>query len=134
MTPAHVLLVEDSTLVADALRVVFEANGFRVTIAGGVGPAVKQVMKERPDVMLLDLTLPDGDGLSVLERLGESGEAGPPVTLALTGYDDDATRERCLAAGCHSVLLKPVAIQHLLETVRSAMQSATEQSRGTDRH
>ena len=58
--------------------------------------------------VLLDLTLPDGDGLTVLERLTSRG-AAPRVTVALTGHDDEVTRNRCLRAGCRAVLVKPMS-------------------------
>jgi CheY-like chemotaxis protein len=64
-------------------------------------------------LMLLDVTLPDGDGLSVLELLRGS-PALPAVTVALTGHDDSLTVQRCRAAGCREVLLKPVPVRDLL--------------------
>ena len=70
------------------------------------------------DVMLLDLSLPDGDGLLVLKRLHLAGHA-PLNTVALTGHDDEEVRQRCIAAGCTEVLLKPVPIAQLLALVRS---------------
>ncbi len=70
------------------------------------------------DVMLLDLSLPDGDGLSVLQRLQATGHA-PLNTVALTGHDDEELSQRCIAAGCTQVLLKPAPIAQLLALVRS---------------
>ena len=112
-----VLLVEDSELVTDALTVLLEATGHRVRVAGSVRGAVAAARAERPDVMLLDLTLPDGDGLDVLAAL--DGGSAPRTTAALTGHDDEATRERCLAAGCHDVLSKPVPTGVLLARMRA---------------
>jgi CheY-like chemotaxis protein len=63
--------------------------------------------------MLLDLTLPDGDGLRVLRTLAAEGLA-PRVSVALTGHDDPDTVQRCLDAGCAAVLGKPVPIRELL--------------------
>jgi CheY-like chemotaxis protein len=67
--------------------------------------------------MLLDLTLPDGDGLLVLERLHTDG-AAPRVTVAVTGRDEPEVRARCLAAGCHDVLVKPIAPLELPGQIR----------------
>jgi DNA-binding response OmpR family regulator len=97
-----VLLVEDSDLVTSALRILFEETGRRVAIAASVAAAVAACRAEAPALMLLDLTLPDGDGLRVLDA------------VAMTGHDDDATRARCLAAGCADVLHKPVPTRELL--------------------
>jgi DNA-binding response OmpR family regulator len=112
-----VLLVEDSELVTDALTVLLEATGHRVRVAASVRGAVAAARAERPDVMLLDLTLPDGDGLDVLAALGDG--SAPRTIAALTGHDDDATRARCLAAGCHDVLSKPVPTGVLLARMRA---------------
>jgi DNA-binding response OmpR family regulator len=106
--PAHVLIVEDSALVVSAIRILLEDAGFRVSAALTAAEAMARARDDRPDAMLLDLSLPDGDGLSVLAALRESG-AAPRVTVAFTGRDEPATRARCLEAGCRDVLVKPIA-------------------------
>lgn len=111
--PPLVLLVEDSDLVTSALRILFEETGRRVAIAGSVAAAVAACTAEAPALMLLDLTLPDGDGLRVLDAVRGSA-AAPRVSVAMTGHDDDATRARCVAAGCADVLHKPVPARELL--------------------
>ena len=116
----HILLVEDSVLVTDALRILFEETGHRVTVAGSAADAIAAATHARPDVMLLDLGLPDADGLTVLDALAPRGLA-PRRTIALTGDDDPETLRRCRAAGCHSVLLKPVSPGVLLTRVREAI-------------
>ncbi len=106
----HILLVEDSALVSDAMRVLLEAAGHRVTHAASAADAITAATADAPDLMLLDLGLPDADGLTVLTTLTERNLA-PRRTVALTGDNDDATLARCRAAGCHEVLLKPVPIR-----------------------
>ena len=108
-----VLIVDDSSHVTGPLQILFEETGRRVVIACSVATAVRACEAERPDLMLLDLSLPDGDGLSVLELLA-GAPALPPVTVALTGHDDPLTAQRCRAAGCRDVLLKPVPVRDLL--------------------
>ena len=108
-----VLLVEDSALVTSALRILFEETGRRVRVAADVAQAVRACAEERPALMLLDLTLPDGDGLSVLDAV-RGTDGAPRIAVAMTGHDDDATRRRCLDAGCAEVLLKPVPARELL--------------------
>ena len=108
-----VLIVDDSPHVTGPLRILFEETGRRVSLAASVAEAVESCANERPDLMLLDVTLPDGDGLEVLAQLAGSPSA-PTVTVALTGHDDEQTVLRCRAAGCHDVLLKPVPVRELL--------------------
>ena len=116
----RVLLVEDSPMISGALRMLLEAGGFDVTIAATAAEAAAWKGPERPDVMLLDVGLPDGDGLSVIRTLAARG-VKPGVTYAMTGHGDAATRERCIAAGCEDVLIKPVPIQQLLRIVTEAV-------------
>jgi DNA-binding response OmpR family regulator len=112
----HILIVDDSDLVTAALRVLFEESGLRVSVARCAADAIAVASDGAPDVMLLDLMLPDGHGLSVLDALREAGHT-VPATLALTGRDDPETTARCLAAGCREVLLKPVPPRELMRRV-----------------
>lgn len=114
----RLLIAEDSALAASALRLLFEESGFDVDVAPSVAEVVERCTTWNPDIMLLDLTLSDGDGLSAMARLQKSGSA-PRVTIAMTGQDDDDVRQRCIEAGCSEVLLKPVPIARLLALVRS---------------
>jgi DNA-binding response OmpR family regulator len=113
----RVLLVEDSTLVVDALRLLLQETGHEVSAAFTVRQAVELARAERPEVILLDLTLGREDGLDVLAELSRSGSM-PPVAVALTGHDDPETRERCLAAGCRDVLTKPIRPLELPSLIR----------------
>src|ERR1051326_5304219 len=110
---AHVLIVEDNDLVSGALRVLFEQTGRRVSIASTVADAISVASADRPDLMLIDLTLPDGSGLAILEALRREHRE-PRVAVALTGHDEPAIAERCAALGCADVLLKPVPTRELL--------------------
>ena len=109
--------MEDNALITSALRLLFEETGHRVTIAATVAEAIASGLAEPVDLMLLDLTLPDGDGLSALVALREA-ERAPRVAVALTGHDNPQVRRRCLDAGCREVLLKPVPTRELLAKVR----------------
>ena len=113
MTLPHVLLVEDRPEASEPVQLLLEETGHRVTVAASIDAAVDAARRDAPDVMLLDLTLPDGDGLRVLTTLQAEG-AAPRVTVALTGRDDPDTAQRCLDAGCAAVLGKPVPIRELL--------------------
>jgi CheY-like chemotaxis protein len=114
--PIRVLVVEDSVLISGALKILLESSGYEVTVAGSAAEAVAAGVRSPPDVLLLDLILPDADGLSVMEELF-TRDIRPAVKLAMTGYDDDGTRERCIAAGCDDVLVKPVPIRELLRVI-----------------
>lgn len=114
--PARILIVEDSPLVTDAFRILFTAAGYEVDAAATVDEAIERGTSAPVDLMLLDLNLPDGNGLEILEALRERG-ALPRSTLAMTGHKDTAIRRSCLEAGCADVLLKPVPIGELLRQI-----------------
>lgn len=116
MSAAHILVVEDSALVRDAMRTLFEATDRRVSLAGSVAECVAACAADRPDILLLDISLPDGDGLSALPVLRAQGTL-PRVVAALTGHDDPATERRCREAGCRALLLKPVPTRALLRMI-----------------
>lgn len=120
---SHVLVVEDSALVTGAMRVLFEATGHRFSEAATVAAALRVCEEECPDIMFLDLTLPDGEGFEVLERLRASGGT-IPITVVLTGRDDPNLTSRCLALGCREVLLKPVAPRILLRKLEELRERA----------
>jgi DNA-binding response OmpR family regulator len=110
------LIVEDSTLITDAFTVLFREAGYDVEIAASVAEGIEHGSAGTIDIMLLDLSLPDGSGLDVLEALRARGRA-PRATLAMTGRDDSRTRRACLEAGCTDVLVKPLPIGELLRQI-----------------
>ncbi|HEX6057853.1 MAG TPA: response regulator [Gemmatimonadaceae bacterium] len=111
------LLVDDSALVTGALRVLLEETGHRVTTADSVASATAAALAEVPDVLLLDLTLPDGNGLEVLDRL-RAEDRLPRTVVALTGHDDEALAAHCRSAGCREVVVKPVSVRVLIAKMR----------------
>jgi DNA-binding response OmpR family regulator len=123
----HVLVVEDNALVTSATRILLEDAGFRVSAAGRVAEAYAICQSDPPDAILLDLRLPDGDGLTLLKRLQADGR-GPRLVLALTGRDEPEIRQRCLRAGCADVLLKPVDMRALAERIRTWLDARAAQS------
>jgi two-component system OmpR family response regulator len=118
-----VLIVEDNALVTSATRILLEDAGFRVSAAARVADALMVCRSDRPDAVLLDLRLPDGDGLQLLTRLRDDG-AALPVVVALTGRDEPEIRARCLRAGCIEVLVKPVDLRALAPRLRGWIAGA----------
>ena len=115
-TPPHVLIVEDNEHVTSALRILLESAQWRVSVAKSIAEALEAARVDPPAVALLDLTLPDGDGLLLVEPLRA---AGTRKIVVLTGHDDRDTTRRCIEAGCDDVLIKPVSIRDLLEKSRA---------------
>ena len=118
----HVLVAEDNALVADAMRLLFEETGHRVTTTGSIVDTVAAAADDQVDLLLLDLGLSDGDGLAVLSELANR-DALPRVTVALTGRDEEEVSNRCLAAGCRAVMLKPVPVGELLRKSKEWLET-----------
>ena len=114
--PDRILIVEDSALVSEAFGILFTEAGYDVDLAATVAEAVERGTSAPVDLMLLDLTLPDGDGLEVLDALRKKRSL-PRATVAMTGRNDSESRRKCMEAGCAEVLLKPVPIKDLLRHV-----------------
>ncbi|MDP9206529.1 MAG: response regulator [Gemmatimonadota bacterium] len=112
----RILIVEDSPLVTEAFSILLTEAGYEVGAAATVAEAIAAGTSGPIDLMLLDLTLPDGDGLEILAALRKQGGV-PRTTLAMTGDNDSKTRHKCLDAGCAEVLLKPVPIGELLRRI-----------------
>jgi CheY-like chemotaxis protein len=119
----HVLVAEDSQLVCDAMRVLFEETGHRVTTAGHVQEIVHTLEHDPVDLLLLDLGLADGDGFEVLSAAHDRN-AMARVTVALTGRDEPEIIERCKSAGCLAVLLKPVPARELIRLANGWLADA----------
>ena len=116
-------MVEDNVLVLDAIRVLLDSAGYRVLTASTVAETLDQCASTPVDVMLLDLSLPDGSGLDAIASLRAAGTL-PRVTVALTGHDDADLARRCREAGCRDVLLKPVPARELIARVAEWYASA----------
>lgn len=94
------------------MAILVESAGFRFTSASSIADAIRKGTVDPAQLVLLDLTLPDGDGLSAIGLLRA---AGCGQFVALTGHDDAETRKRCLDAGCMDVLVKPVPARSLMQ-------------------
>jgi DNA-binding response OmpR family regulator len=103
------------------MRILFESAGHRVSIAASIAEALSVGTRDPAALVLLDLTLPDGSGLVLVDPLRA---AGCETIVALTGHDDAETRERCLGAGCADVFVKPVPARELVARSAKWLQSS----------
>lgn len=114
-----ILLVEDDPLLRGAFRLLLEDAGYHVQEAGTAGDALRTISDDPPDLILLDLGLPDRSGLDLARQLrAQPGTAETPI-IALTGHTAESDRIACLGAGCSSFLAKPVGPRHLLSHLDS---------------
>jgi CheY-like chemotaxis protein len=111
---ATILLVEDDSLLRHAFRLLLEDAGYRIHEAGTAQEAIEKARESAPDLILLDLGLPDAPGLVVARtvRLQESTQDTP--IIALTGRVGADEKRECIEAGCTSYLTKPIEPKELL--------------------
>jgi two-component system, OmpR family, KDP operon response regulator KdpE len=111
-----VLIFEDDQGMQNVLRMLFEANGFRVIIAGTGARGEQDARLYRPDVVLVDLGLPDRDGLDVIAAI----RAWSPVPIVvLTGQTAEAQRIAAFELGADDYVIKPFSAPELLARVRA---------------
>src|SRR5213594_86035 len=118
-----ILVIEDDPVARADLQARLKAHGYSVALAADAASAVTVVNRERPDVILLDLGLPAGDGFLVLERLRKIEPLAAIPVLVITGRSDPETRKRVEAMGVAPVLAKPVDTETLLAAIRSAVDT-----------
>lgn len=118
MAGAQILVVEDNEKNMKLVRDVLQAVGHRTLEATTGGRAVELATKHAPDLALVDIQLPDMNGVEALGRLRADKRTASMPVLALTAQAMEGDRERFLAAGFDGYLSKPVNIAVLVSTVR----------------
>lgn len=117
----HVLVIDDEVQIRRFLRISLEASGYRVLEALTGGEGITRAAQHRPDIIILDLGLPDMDGLEVLRRLREWTKT--PVII-LSVRDDDQGKVAALDAGADDYLTKPFSTDELQARIRVALRHA----------
>ena len=116
-----ILVVEDDHDMFKALSIRLEANGFEALTAVSVATSLAMVLTQRPDLIILDLGLPDGDGYSMMEKLKSIPEATSIPVIVLTARDPEGNQERSYGGGAYDFFQKPVSEEWLMESIRRAL-------------
>lgn len=115
----RVLVVDDEAAILKFLKPALEATGYDVSGAGNVAEATKRIASEAPDIVLLDLGLPDGDGKDVIRRVREWSNV---AIVVLSARDREAEKIEALDLGADDYVNKPFAIGELLARMRTALR------------
>ncbi|MEX2212292.1 MAG: response regulator transcription factor [Gaiellaceae bacterium] len=118
----HLLVVDDERAVREALRRALELEGYRVELAEDGAEALARVAADEPDAIVLDVLMPNVDGLTVCRRLRQQGSRVP--VLVLTARDSVGDRVAGLDAGADDYVVKPFALEELLARVRALLRRA----------
>jgi two-component system KDP operon response regulator KdpE len=131
MTAARILLVEDEPPMRRFLRTTLAGHGYAISEAVSAAEAIAMAAQHQPQLVLLDLGLPDGDGMAVTRRLREWSQI-PVIVISARGREDD--KVRALDAGADDYLTKPFGTNELLARIRVALRHAhRHESRGDPR-
>lgn len=125
----RVLVVDDDPRILEALRRALTLKGFAVSTAEGGEPALSLLGLGAPDVLVLDVAMPDVDGIEVCRRLRDAGDRTP--VLMLTARDAVADRVIGLEAGADDYLVKPFALEELIARLRALLRRTDAASGGT---
>ena len=118
MAREQILVVEDNEKNMKLFRDVLQARGYDIVEATTGGQAVELAIEHGPDLVLMDIQLPDIDGIEALGRLRANERTASIPVLALTAQAMEGDRERFLAAGFDGYVSKPVNIVELVRTVQ----------------
>lgn len=128
MTGAHILLADDDPAILLAVRRSLELKGYRVTTAVNGNDTVRLVSDERPDVLVLDLVLPDIDGIAVCQSLRQTSDI-PVIVLSAVGQD--AKKIEALNSGADDYMTKPFSMEELDARIRVWLRRSIHQSADT---
>ncbi len=116
-TKGTVLYVEDNPENRMLIRRVLEAEGFRVVLAANATEALQMLQQENPQVVLMDISMPDVDGYTLTARIKSTPGFEKLPVIALTANVMRGEQERALRAGCDGYIQKPVDIDSLVQQI-----------------
>jgi two-component system, OmpR family, alkaline phosphatase synthesis response regulator PhoP len=122
----HILLIEDNPGFADGLRQNLEFDGYRVTVAADVASSARALAADAPDLIILDLMLPDGNGYDVLRTIRERDSVTP--VLLLTALSEEAHKVRGFRLGADDYVTKPFGLLELLARIESLLRRSASGS------
>jgi len=123
MMGARVLVVDDEAAILKFLRPALEANGYHIEVAATVADAKRQIASKAPDIVVLDLGLPDGDGKDVIKSVREWSDV--PI-IVLSARDREAEKIDALDLGADDYVNKPFSVGELLARMRAATRNRAQ--------
>jgi CheY-like chemotaxis protein len=121
MSQGRILIVDDNPLSANLAKIVLENDGLEVAVAASSEETLREIGQFDPDLVLMDVNLPDINGLVVAERLKLDPATKHIVVIAFTAYPVGNIREKMIAAGCQGYIAKPIDISTFARSVRACM-------------
>jgi len=121
VTSALILLAEDNQANINTMSGYLESRGYRLAIANNGQKAIEQLYTQHPDLIVMDIQMPEMDGLEAIRRIrGDEQFVDVPI-IALTALAMPGDRETCLAAGANEYLTKPIKLKQLIATIQKLL-------------
>jgi CheY-like chemotaxis protein len=124
----HILVVDDHDLNLKLLQRVLELDGHEVVGVTTLSAAERAIAQQRPALVVLDLNLPDGDGLDLARKLKSDPNTAGYAVLACTAGAMKGDRERALEAGCDAYMSKPIDTREFSALVASLLPTADREA------
>jgi two-component system cell cycle response regulator DivK len=124
--PALILIVEDNAGSLMLATVSLEIEGFAVAGAGSAEEARTVLATRTPDLILMDIQLPEISGLEVTKWLKDDESLAHIPVIAVTAFAMKGDEERIRAGGCAAYIAKPISVAHFLDTVKTYLEPAAE--------
>lgn len=128
MSSQHVLVVDDEADIRALIQDILTDEGYGVTVAANAGEARAARTKRKFDLILLDIWMPDTDGITLLREWSDSGDLNCPVVI-MSGHGTVDTAVEATRLGAFDFVEKPLSLAKLLRTVEAALESAGRHSR-----
>lgn len=113
-----VMIVEDNELNIKLFHDLLDAHGYRTVLTSNGMEALELARKHRPDLILMDIQLPEVSGLEVTKWLKEDEELRSIPVIAVTAFAMKGDEERIRAGGCEAYISKPISVSEFLATVK----------------
>jgi CheY-like chemotaxis protein len=118
---SKILIVEDNEINMKLIKTVLKPKGYLLVEARDGEEALQAAVRERPDLILMDIQIPKIDGLEVTRRIRGMEEIGGTPIIALTAHAMEGDREKILEAGCDAYIAKPINTRTLPGEVEAAL-------------
>jgi two-component system cell cycle response regulator DivK len=122
LMPKTVLIVEDNELNMKLFNDLLEAHGYETVKTGNGLDALDLARKHRPDLVVMDIQLPEVSGLEVTKWLKEDDSLKHIPVLAVTAFAMKGDEERIIAGGCEAYISKPISVSGFLQTIDSLLE------------
>ena len=127
MNKGQILIVEDDYRSCELFKDILEADGYQILSADSGQKALKILESERPDLILMDILLPDINGLEVVKLIKTQAEISKIPIIAVTALAMEKDMRKCLAAGCNDYITKPIDTIEFISKIEKCLENRTKE-------